>query len=169
MTLSPRLLIALPVLALAACTTIPSGPSEYALPGTGRSFDQFRADDGDCRSYANAQIGAKDPNQAGAESTAKSAALGAGIGAVAGAAIGNSSRSAGAGAGMGLIVGALAGIGAGDTSSWALQRRYDVAYKQCMYSKGHKVPVRGNMAYDNSRAAPAVQPAPLVPPPPPGR
>ena len=35
----------LALLALGACTTLPTGPSILALPGTGKSFDQFRADD----------------------------------------------------------------------------------------------------------------------------
>ena len=46
---------------LAACTTIPSGPSLYALPGTGKNFDQFRYDDQDCRQYAQVQTGGTAP------------------------------------------------------------------------------------------------------------
>jgi len=37
------------LLGLSACTVMPTGPSVMALPGTGKSFDQFRADDYDCR------------------------------------------------------------------------------------------------------------------------
>lgn len=161
-------LLTIPFLALAACTTVPTGPSEYALPGSGRSFEQFCVDDVDCRQYAQSQTGGTSANQAAAESTARSAALGAGIGAVAGAAIGGSHQGAGAGAGLGLLVGALAGVGAGDQSSHALQRRYDGAYKQCMYAKGNKVAVRGAATYQAAPAAPAA-PAALMPPPPPGR
>lgn len=40
------------LLAIAACTTIPTGPSVMAMPGSGKSFDQFRADDADCRQFA---------------------------------------------------------------------------------------------------------------------
>ena len=42
---------------LGACAYLPTGPSVMALPGTGKSFDQFRADDGSCRQYAFEQSG----------------------------------------------------------------------------------------------------------------
>lgn len=41
-------------------------------------------------------------------------------------------------------------------SSRALQRRYDAAYIQCMYAKGHKVPVPG----DFTSAPPGSPPPP---------
>ena len=37
------------LLLLGGCVSMPSGPSMMVLPGTGKSFDQFRADDADCR------------------------------------------------------------------------------------------------------------------------
>lgn len=147
---------------LGACTTMPSGPSVLVLPGTGKSFDQFRVDDLDCRQYAGMQTGGTTPNQSAADSVAKSAALGTAVGAVAGAAIGGQ-RGAAAGAGTGLAMGALAGTGAGDTSAHGLQRRYDYAFQQCMYAKGHKIPVAGRF----ESAAPTGAPAPYAPPPPP--
>jgi len=159
------------VLMAAACTTIPTGPSMMALPGTGKNFDQFRIDDYDCRQFASAQSGGTTADQAAANSGVKSAAVGAGVGALAGAAIGNSGRSAATGAGIGLLVGALAGAGAGADSSYALQQRYDAGYTQCMYSKGHKVPVRGQVNYTTQPSAPAPAPSTTynaVPPPPPG-
>ncbi len=157
--------LALVTLSFASCTTMPSGPSVMALPGTGKSFDQFRTDDASCRQYASAQIGGTSPNEAASSSIAKSAALGTAIGAVAGAAIGGRD-SAGVGAGTGLAMGTIAGAGAGDTSSYELQRRYDYAFLQCMYAKGHKIPVSGH--FESSRpAAPPYTPPP--PPPPPAR
>jgi len=148
---------------LGACVSMPSGPSVMVLPGTGKSFDQFRADDYDCRQYANFQVGGKDANQAAAESVAKSAALGAVVGTAAGAAIGGQG-GAGAGAGVGTAMGALAGTGAGEASAGSLQRRYDYAFIQCMYAKGHKVPVAGRLA--SRPAASAYVPPPPPPPPP---
>lgn len=156
----------LTLLMIGACTTVPSGPGVMALPGSGKSFDQFRADDFECRQYASAQIGGTGPNQAAADSGLKSAAVGTVIGAVAGAAIGGS-RGAGVGAGTGLAVGALAGTGAAEGSAYGLQRRYDYAYIQCMYAKGHKVPVSGNLM-SSTAAAPYTPPPPGPPPPPPG-
>jgi len=148
---------------LAACVSVPSGPSVMVLPGTGKSFDQFRADDYDCRQYASFQVGGKDANQAAAESVAKSAALGAVVGTAAGAAIGGQG-GAGAGAGVGTAMGALAGTGAGEASAGSLQRRYDYAFIQCMYAKGHKVPVAGRLT--SRPAASAYVPPPPPPPPP---
>jgi hypothetical protein len=154
-------------LLLGACATVPSGPSVMALPGTGKTFDRFRADDMDCRQYADVQIGGTNANQAAGESIAKSAALGTVVGAAAGAALGGSS-GAGVGAGSGLLIGTLAGTGAGDRSAYGVQRRYDYAYVQCMYAQGHKVPVSGGR-FEAMRAGPSAPPAPAyyAPPPPP--
>ena len=161
MNIPIRLFALAPLLVLGACSTIPSGPSEYALPGSTRTFEQFRVDDASCRQFALAQVGGNTPGNVAAESTAKSAALGTGVGALAGAAVGGG-RGAGVGAGLGLAFGAIAGADAGDRSTWALQQRYDAAYKQCMYAAGHKIPVYGNVQYVNPR-----MPGALTPPPPP--
>jgi hypothetical protein len=157
-----RLAPLLTLLLVGACTTVPSGPGVMALPGTGKSFDQFRADDLDCRQFASMQVGGTAPNQAAADSGLRSAAVGTVIGAAAGAAI-DGGRGAAVGAGTGLAVGALAGTGAAEGSAYGLQRRYDYAYIQCMYAKGHKVPVSGNFTSSNPNPA-----APYTPPPPPG-
>jgi hypothetical protein len=150
-------------LLLAACVTMPKGPSVMALPGTGKNFDQFRSDDLECRDFSNTQVGGASASDAQAESVAKSAVLGTVIGAAAGAAIGGS-QGAGIGAGSGLAIGGLAGTGAGDASGYSLQRRYDMAYVQCMYAKGNKVPVSGRL--ESRSYAPAEYAAPPPPPPP---
>ncbi|MGH8746764.1 MAG: hypothetical protein ACREUK_09765, partial [Burkholderiales bacterium] len=65
----------------------------------------------------------------------------------------------------GLIVGSAAGSGAARGSGRNLQRRYDASYVQCMYAKGDRVPVAGQM-----QQAPARDyDAPPPPPPPPSR
>jgi len=154
------------LLLLGACTTIPTGPSVLVMPGTGKSFDQFRADDADCRQYALSQTGGATANETAVESGVKSAAVGATVGALAGAAIGGH-QGAGVGAGMGLLVGSAAG--AGHASGYGAQRRYDNAYIQCMYAKGDRVPVSGQMMSAPSRTAnpPPPPPPPGNPPPPP--
>ena len=149
-------------LLLGACVSVPSGPSVMVLPGTGKSFDQFRADDMDCRQFAYSQVGGTDANQVASDSVAKSAALGTVVGAAAGAALGGRSGAA-TGAGGGLLLGTAAGAGAAETSAYGLQRRYDYGFVQCMYAKGHKVPVSGRF----TSAAPAYAPPPPPPPPPP--
>jgi hypothetical protein len=172
-------LLAVMALGLAACTTIPTGPSRMALPGTGKDFDTFRADDASCREYG-LQVSGATPSQVQNDSAVKSAAVGTAIGAAAGAAIGGTSQGAAAGAGVGLLMGALAGAGAGDASGYSVQRRYDNGYIQCMYAKGHRVPVTGNMTQQTRpMAQSAPPPAPqqpalqqpqvqYYPPPPPG-
>lgn len=147
------------VLLLAACVTVPEGPSVMVLPGSGKSFDQFQVDDYTCRQYAKQSIGGTNAQQAATESGVKSAAVGAAVGAAAGALMGGH-EGAGTGAGAGLAVGALAGTGAAQGSASNLQRRYNAAYIQCMYAKGNRVPVAGQM-----QQAPA--PSSYTPPPPP--
>ncbi|WP_317203674.1 hypothetical protein [Janthinobacterium sp.] len=149
-------------LLLSACAVMPEGPSAMVLPGTGKSFEQFRGDDFSCRGYAQSQLGGASPGQASVDSGVRSAALGAALGAVAGAAI-NGGHGAGVGAGTGLAFGALAGVGAGDSSAYSMQQRYDVAYQQCMYANGHRVPIAGRMAGgvpDNAGVPPPNTPPP---------
>jgi hypothetical protein len=165
-----KLLRASPLLALlsvAACTTIPTGPSVLVMPGTGKSFDQFRADDADCRQYALSQVGGTTANDTAVESGVKSAAVGAAVGALAGTAMGGR-QGAGVGAGMGLLAGSAMGAGTGQTSGYGSQHRYDNAYIQCMYAKGDRVPVSGQMMPGAPQAVnPPPQANPYAPPPPP--
>lgn len=159
----PLIVVAL----VAGCVTVPSGPSVMVLPGDGRSFDQFRYDDMDCRNFASSQVGGASADQVATDSVAKSAVLGTVIGAAAGGAIDGRSGAA-VGAGAGLLIGALAGTGAGQGSARGLQRRYDYAFQQCMYAKGHRIPGTGLAGYSNPPMGYAPPPpAPNYPPPPP--
>ncbi|WP_025915636.1 glycine zipper family protein [Herminiimonas sp. CN] len=133
------------LLLLSACVSMPSGPSMLVLPGAGKNFDQFRADEGSCRQYAQYQMGGATADQAAVDSGVRSAALGTVLGAAAGAAI-NGRSGAGTGAGVGLLYGGLAGTGAANSSGYGAQQRYDFAYLQCMYAKGHRVPVSGRFS-----------------------
>jgi hypothetical protein len=40
----------------AACASTPTGPSVLVLPGSGKSYDQFRAEDARCRQLAAAEL-----------------------------------------------------------------------------------------------------------------
>ena len=159
------------LLLLAACASVPTGPSVMVLPGSNKSFDQFRFDDYECRQYASDYSGGKAAEQAGADAGAKSAAAGAVIGGLAGAAIGRSGHAAVAGAGLGGAGGAVAGTGAAAQSAHTVQGRYDIGYQQCMYAKGHQIPMaagRNDRPYRPSRPmAPPPPPPPGTPPPPP--
>jgi hypothetical protein len=49
------------------------------------------------------------------------------------------------------------------------QARYDMTYIQCMYAKGHRVPVPGGSSYTSESSSPsATSPARDIPTPPPG-
>jgi hypothetical protein len=149
---------------LAGCVVLPpSGPSMQALPGSRLSFDQFQFDDAACRQFATAQVGGRGATEAAQESAAASAVAGTLIGAATGAAFGGSSESAAVGAGFGLLTGALVGMGTSQTSYQVVQSRYDAAYYQCMYARGHRVPVFSRYS-EATRALPAN--APPAPPPP---
>ncbi len=164
----PHRRYSLPLLAvtLTACVSLPpEGPSVMALPGSGRSFEAFRADDAWCRNYAQQSISPKTPETAAVNAGVASAAVGTAVGAAVGAAVDGSSGAA-VGAGFGLLVGSASGVSASNASSYELQRRYDQGYVQCMYARGHKVPVIAGYYSLPSSSAPS-SPAPTPPPPPP--
>lgn len=151
---------------LVGCASVPKGPSVMVMPGSGKSFEQFRADDADCRQYAQSQSG--DASQASVDAGVRSAALGTVVGDLAGAAIGGH-QGAGAGAGTGLLVGSMAGAGAAQSSANGTQRQYDNAYVQCMYAKGEQVPVAGALKSERRTRRIVVSPSTTYyPPPPPG-
>jgi outer membrane lipoprotein SlyB len=159
---------------LGGCAVIPAGPSVLVLPGSGKSFDQFQADNAICRQYADLQVGGRSATQAAQESATQSAVLGTVLGAAVGAAAGQG-RGAAIGAASGLALGSAMGAGPAYASASELQRRYDYAYVQCMYAKGNRVPVGGELS--GERVSPRYAPPPsseegryygTPPPPPPG-
>lgn len=166
------IVIPLMICTLAACVNLPAGPSVMTLPGSGKSFEQFRYDEYECRQYAYEQVGGTTPRQSSQISGIESAAIGTGLGAVAGTAIGGGSGAA-IGAGTGLLAGGVVGSGTASTSAYANQQRYDISYIQCMYAKGHRVPISGRITNDppinNTSSGVSTPPAHFNPsPPPPG-
>lgn len=156
------LLLGSVVAALGACATLPTGPSVMVLPAPGKPFEQFQAEDAVCRQWAAQQVGGQ-PGAPATQNTAVGAAVGtavgAGLGAGLGALAGHAGTGAAIGAGTGLLAGAAAGANADQASAWDAQRRYDMAYQQCMYAKGNQIP--GAVRVPRRPA-----PAPLPPPPP---
>lgn len=152
---------------LNACVTVPSGPNVMVLPGPGKPFEVFQADDRICQQYARSQTGI-DPAEAANQSAVASGALGTIVGAAAGALIGAAAGSPGAGAaiggGSGLLLGSVSGVQASGASAATLQSRYDMAYVQCMYAKGNQVP---GVATAPSARSTLPPPPPGTPPPPP--
>ena len=162
----PFLIIFTTLLVASGCASLPNGPSVMVLPGSGMTFEQFRNDDVLCQQFASFQVGGASANQAGMNSGVTSAAIGTVIGAAAGAAIGGGGGAA-IGAGTGLVGGSLVGTSTASSTMYDVQQRFDVAYIQCMYAKGHQVPVSGQFsgAPSRSNVAPSTSP---IPPPPPG-
>src|SRR5207244_6615984 len=170
-----RRVLVLPVvgaLLLSACASVPTGPSVMVLPGSGKNFEQFQGDDAVCRQWALQQTGTT-ANKAATENTVGGAVVGtvvgAGLGAAIGAAAGSPATGAAVGAGAGLLGGTAVGAGNAYGAGYSVQRRYDIAYMQCMYAKGNQIPVSGGRqpAY-TSAAPPPPPPPPGVPPPPSG-
>jgi hypothetical protein len=129
-------------LMLVGCATVPTGPSVMVLPAPGKPFDQFQADDANCKWWASQQVGLT-PQETANQNTASGAVvgtlMGAGLGAAIGAASGNPGIGAAIGAGSGLLAGTISGVNAGQGYQWEAQRRYDIAYQQCMYARGNQV------------------------------
>jgi uncharacterized protein YcfJ len=144
------------VLVLAGCSSVPTAPDVAVMPAPNKPLQVFEDDDIRCRDYAQRALGV-DPRQHEQDRIATSALTGAAIGAVAGVAIGHGHGEAAAvGAGAGLLAGTAAGTERAAYDSYRLQERYDIAYMQCMYTKGNQVP-----GYPMASAPP--------PPPPPPR
>jgi len=155
--------MALGVFLLDACAVEPpTGPNVAVMPGPNKTLPQFQEDDAVCRQFASQQTGGAAPAQAATQSAVGSAVIGTALGAAAGALLGSASGHAGGGAalgaGAGLLTGSLIGGGNAQDSARHLQRRYDLAYKQCMATRGDQVP---------EPTPPAVYPVyPAYPPPP---
>jgi hypothetical protein len=137
-----RSLVLFLLLVLAGCATVPTGPSVMVLPAPGKPFQEFQAEDANCKWWASEQSGlsAQDAlNQNTVSGAVVGTVIGAGLGAAIGAISGNPGMGAAVGAGSGLLGGTISGANAGQGYAWEVQRRYDIAYQQCMYSKGNQV------------------------------
>lgn len=146
---------------LGGCASVPTGPSVMALPGSNRNFNDFRDDDIQCRQYASQQVAGPEHDPA-----VRDAVIGTAVGALAGAAIGGR-NGAGVGAGVGLLFGSVAGADASQRYAYGSQRQYDNTYVQCMYARGHRVPVSGSMARSRIQAPPPPDQSQYYPAPPP--
>jgi hypothetical protein len=149
--------IGLVVLFFTGCATVPTGPSVMVLPGTGKSFEQFQADDAVCRSWALQQTGTE-PGTAATRDTLTGAAVGAVVGAGLGAAIRRDQHQGQGGDRRrrrplgGTAIRASTGQSAGQR-----RRRYD---DLSAVHAGQQIPAPA--------AAPPAYLAPLPPPPPAG-
>ena len=158
-------------LLLAGCATLPTGPSVMVLPGNAKDFEQFKVDDAVCREWALRQTGTT-TKQASTNAAVSGAAVGTVLGAASGAAIGAAAGSpatgAAVGSGVGLLGGTAVGADRAEGARWSVQRRYDVAYMQCMYVKGNQIPMPRGLQSPPTSAPPHPSAPALGVPPPPG-
>ncbi|MGH8226020.1 MAG: glycine zipper family protein [Gammaproteobacteria bacterium] len=142
-------------LALGGCAEVPTGPTVAVWPGPGKPFSVFQEDDAVCRQYASYKIGNTTGNAN--NKAVQQVAIGTAVGALAGLLIGDSSGGVGVGAGVGLLAGGAAAANSSGNGSGDAQNLYNIAYQQCMYSRGNQIPGAPPPAY-----------TPPPPPPPAG-
>jgi uncharacterized protein YcfJ len=143
-------------LLVSGCAVAPPGPTVQVMPPPNKPLDMFQADDAACRGYADGIV--KPEIDQANQRMAGQVVIGTLLGVALGAAIGNGAGQAiAAGAASGSIVGAAAGSNAAAWAQLSAQQRYDIAYSQCMYSRGDQVP-----GFTQQYALP-----PPPPPPPP--
>lgn len=124
-------------LLVAACATAPTGPMVSVMPAPNKPFEVFLQDQNLCKGYASQQV-AGDAERANSRGIA-AALIGAGLGAGIGTAVGKG-RGASVGLAYGTAIGSAVGASHLNEVGYTIQRRYDIAYEQCMYAKGNQVP-----------------------------
>lgn len=153
--------VLLPLILLSACATLPNGPRVAVMPAPGKPFDLFVAEDRQCRAFAEQSIGTA-PQDLAAQNVVNNAVVGTAVGAAVGA-LGGGGRGAATGAAVGMVAGTASGAGQANYAGADAQRRYDIAYQQCMYAKGNQLPGYG---YRQAPAPTSATPYYYPPPPP---
>lgn len=146
---------------LSGCVTPPMGPTAMVMPAPGKPFEAFAQDQALCKKFAGGEIdgGATISNFKQLGTVAVSAALGAGLGAAV-----RGRRGAEYGGGLGAIGGTVAAAGGSARDQYSLQGRYDMAYTQCMYSRGNQVASATRAAPRIAYGAPATPRGAYMPP-----
>ena len=152
-------LVLAPVAMLCACSSEPMGPTIGVMPAQGKPFDVFQGDQALCKQFAGNEVqgGAQQANNRQVGTALVGTLLGAGLG----AAIGGG-RGAAIGAGGGALGGTAFGAVPSQGANNSLQERYNLAYSQCMFTRGNQVP-----GYQPTASAPTGY-APGYPASPPG-
>lgn len=121
---------------LSGCASAPTGPRVAVMPAPGKPFELFVEEEKTCRDYAEQSIG-QSRNDAAAKNFVGAVVVGTAIGAAAGALGGGDHGNSAA---TGMLAGSMIGAGESSNASGDAQRRYDIAYEQCMYAKGNQIP-----------------------------
>jgi hypothetical protein len=150
---------------LGGCVSAPDGPTVPAEPSHGKSWSQFQSEDAECQDFAYSRVEgrARQANNRALTSAIIGTALGAGLG----AAIGGGNGAA-IGAASGAVVGTSIGTRDSRYAQDTLQGRYNIAYAQCMYSHGNRVPGFGDEEPGPPRDYNRDDNRDYPPPPPPG-
>jgi hypothetical protein len=127
---------------LAGCAQTPLGPTVQVMPGPGKSFDVFQADQSACKVFAADQVRgqAEQSNQRAVGAAVLTTVLGAGLGAAVGGGWGAAGQGAGIGAATGAATGTAIGANMSANDQYNIQVQYDNSFSQCMYAKGEMVP-----------------------------
>ena len=150
------------LMALVGCAATPMGPTVQVMPGPGKSFDAFQADQANCKGYAASQVQgqAEAANNRAVGAAVLTTALGAATGAAIGSTYGYAGNGAAIGAAAGVGTGAAIGAANSQNDQMGIQQQYDNAFSQCMYAKGEQVP--GFAPQPVAMAVPSATPDPLV-------
>lgn len=127
---------------LAVCLTLTAcagrmAPTVAIMPAPSKPFEVFQQDQALCQTYANNLL-APLVQQANAQAVGV-ALISTALGAALGAAVGGG-QGAGIGAASGAIFGTSSGVLSSQFAGMTLQQQFDIAFAQCMYSKGDQVP-----------------------------
>ena len=137
MSARPFVVVLLAAALLPGCATSPQGPTARVMPAPGKPFQVFQQDQEQCKQFADTET-----NGNALLSNAKqlgTAVVSTALGGVLGAALSHT-RGAPIGGALGAIIGTGAGARGAAGDQMAMQSRYDLAYTQCMYSRGNQVP-----------------------------
>lgn len=152
---------------LAGCAAPPpQAPRVAVMPPAGKPLELFAAEDQACRNYAEQTVAPESPGA----TVAGAAVVGTVIGAAVGAAAGGRHDHTASGAATGLVMGTAIGANRSAVASEQAQRRYDLAYEQCMATKNNATPRAVYRAPAPAVVVPAYTapsaPAAYPPPPP---
>jgi hypothetical protein len=120
-----------------ACSSIPVGsaPTVEVLPGGGKDMVAFNQDDIACRSTARDRASENSPLPTAMGLGNRPEVIASSRGRIS---IRESSEST-----TGSVFG---GSPAADAGPLTTQQRFDTAYVQCMYSRGHKIPMKEQLS-----------------------
>ena len=125
---------------IAGCASPPMGPTARVLPAPGKPFEVFAGDQALCKDFAGNEVsgGATLSNLKQIGTAVMGTALGAGFGAAMDSRH-NTMRGVELGGAVGTLAGGAAAAHGSAVDQNGLQSRYDLAYTQCMYSRGNQV------------------------------